>query len=56
MIFDDERRRPEIDEEKCVGCHLCLNVCPVMNCIMPGKLVMKDSESKHDILLKESYL
>lgn len=56
IIFDDERRRPEIDEEKCVGCHLCLNVCPVMNCIMPGKLVMKDSESKHDILLKESYL
>ena len=31
--WDEEARRPRLNTDKCVGCHLCLNVCPVMDCI-----------------------
>jgi dihydropyrimidine dehydrogenase (NAD+) subunit PreA len=38
----DENRLPLLDEEKCVGCGLCLVVCPVSGClymeeVKPGK-------------------
>lgn len=42
--WDFEKRRPSVNDE-CVGCHLCLNVCPVMDCITPGEIQYKD-ESK----------
>lgn len=42
--WDEEKRRPKIDEEKCVGCHLCLHVCPVYECIRPGKVVFKPQD------------
>jgi dihydropyrimidine dehydrogenase (NAD+) subunit PreA len=42
--WDAETRRPRVNDE-CVGCHLCLNVCPVMDCITPGEIKYKD-ESK----------
>ncbi|MEO9612502.1 MAG: NAD-dependent dihydropyrimidine dehydrogenase subunit PreA [Nitratireductor sp.] len=29
----DGQRRFEVIEEECVGCNLCVNVCPVENCI-----------------------
>jgi dihydropyrimidine dehydrogenase (NAD+) subunit PreA len=29
----DENRLPLMDEEKCVGCGLCLAVCPVADCL-----------------------
>ena len=29
----DGRRHFEVIDEECVGCNLCVNVCPVENCI-----------------------
>ena len=29
----DEQRLPSVDEEKCTGCSLCAQVCPVWSCI-----------------------
>lgn len=29
----DENRLPQMDEDKCVGCGLCLTVCPVSGCL-----------------------
>lgn len=36
-----ESRRPSVNDE-CVGCHLCINVCPVLDCIRPGKTLWKE--------------
>ena len=41
ITWNSETRKVEIDEEKCVGCQLCLHVCPVAGCITPGKVVFK---------------
>ncbi len=54
--FDTETRKPKLIDDKCVGCHLCLNVCPVMDCILPGELVIKEGREAHEIVLKEHYL
>ena len=35
-IHLDENRRPVLDGRKCVGCHLCVLVCP-QRAIVPGK-------------------
>lgn len=54
--WDFENRRPSINDE-CVGCHLCLNVCPVPDCILPGEIQYKD-ESKRtpkDIAFQTRY-
>ncbi len=34
----DGQRRFEVIEEECVGCNLCVNVCPVDNCITMEQL------------------
>lgn len=39
--WDFENRRPSVNDE-CVGCHLCINVCPVFDCIRPGKILWKE--------------
>ncbi len=39
--WDFENRRPSVNDE-CVGCHLCINVCPVLDCIRPGKILWKE--------------
>jgi len=44
ITWDVENRKVEIDEDKCVGCQLCLHVCPVANCITPGKVVFKPED------------
>ncbi|MGO4831868.1 4Fe-4S dicluster-binding protein, partial [Rhizobiaceae sp. 2RAB30] len=31
--FLDGKRHFEVIEEECVGCNLCVNVCPVEGCI-----------------------
>lgn len=33
----DENRLPELDEEECGGCSLCMHVCPVEGCITMKK-------------------
>lgn len=52
--WDNEKRLPEINDD-CVGCHLCLNVCPVLGCITPGDIEFKEGREPHDIKLKEIY-
>lgn len=54
--WDFDERRPSVNDE-CVGCHLCLNVCPVPDCILPGEIKYKD-ESKRipkDIAFQTRY-
>lgn len=40
--WNEEERKPEILEDSCVGCQLCLLVCPVWDCITPGKVLFKE--------------
>ncbi len=64
--WDEEERKPTILEDKCVGCQLCLLVCPVYDCITPGKILFKeedqfgkgsntewkeDAVNKHDVIV-----
>ena len=53
--WDEEARRPRLNTDKCVGCHLCLNVCPVMDCITPGEIVIKPGREEHEIKIKTKY-
>nr|WP_315024716.1 NAD-dependent dihydropyrimidine dehydrogenase subunit PreA [uncultured Aminipila sp.] len=52
--WNEDKRRPEINDN-CVGCHLCLNVCPVQGCISPGEIKWKDGRNQTDIQLKKLY-
>lgn len=52
--WDLENRRPTIND-KCVGCHLCLNVCPVLDCILPGEIKFKEGREEHDVVAKRFY-
>ncbi|MCQ4935835.1 NAD-dependent dihydropyrimidine dehydrogenase subunit PreA [Anaerotignum propionicum] len=52
--WNADKRRPELND-KCVGCHLCLNVCPVANCITPGEVKWKDGRQKAEIAMKKDY-
>ena len=52
--WNAEKRRPVLND-KCVGCHLCLNVCPVANCITPGEVKWKDGRQKAEIAMKKDY-
>ncbi len=53
--WNEETRRPELLKDKCVGCHLCINVCPLTNCITPGEIAFKDGCKKTDIAYKKDY-
>lgn len=52
--WNEEKRRPELNDN-CVGCHLCLNVCPVQGCITPGEIKWKEDRTQTDIKLKRLY-
>ena len=53
-ILDDERRYEVIDEE-CVGCNLCVSVCPVESCItMEPMLKGTDPRTKQKINSKHA--
>ena len=52
--WNAEKRRPELNDN-CVGCHLCLNVCPVQECITPGEIKWKEGREHVDIALKHHY-
>ena len=43
--WDEKKRRPALNDD-CVGCHLCLNVCPVHDCILPGEIKWKGRAKK----------
>ena len=53
--WNDEKRRPELDTDHCVGCHLCQKVCPVSDCILPGELVWREGCSPENLMLKEIF-
>ena len=52
--WDEEKRLPEVNDN-CVGCHLCLNVCPVLGCITPGEVKFKEGRTPHEVEIKEIY-
>ena len=52
--WNPESRKPSINEH-CVGCHLCLNVCPVMGCILPGKVEFKPGREQHQVAVQKDY-
>lgn len=52
--WDKENRKPVINDN-CVGCHLCLNVCPVLDCILPGEVKFKEGREIHEVILKHNY-
>ena len=47
----DGARHFEVIEAECVGCNLCVNVCPVENCItmVPMKAGATDPRTKHKV-------
>lgn len=52
--WDVEKRRPSLNDN-CVGCHLCLNVCPVLDCITPGEIKWKENRPQVDVTYKKKY-
>lgn len=54
ITMNPETRKPVIGD-KCVGCHLCLNVCPVLECIMPGEIKFKPGRTPHDVKRQHCY-
>lgn len=52
--WDEEKRIPKIND-KCVGCHLCINVCPVYGCITPGEIKFKEGATPREIKVQKVY-
>ncbi len=50
ISFDEKTRKVKIDKNKCVGCHLCANVCPVQ-AIGLGEIKFKKDRKEHKIVL-----
>ncbi len=53
--WNEKKRRPELNDN-CVGCHLCLNVCPVQGCITPGEIQWKEGRQPVDVKFKKEYI
>jgi dihydropyrimidine dehydrogenase (NAD+) subunit PreA len=43
LEFDFTTRRPKLDGSKCVGCHLCMLVCP-SGAINPAKRAIRKEQ------------
>lgn len=54
ILIEKGTRRPLITD-KCVGCHLCINVCPVLGAIKPGFVKFKPGRTPHDVVMKHNY-
>lgn len=52
--WDEKKRKPTINDD-CIGCHLCLNVCPVKDCILPGEIKWKEGRKHVDVIIKHEY-
>jgi dihydropyrimidine dehydrogenase (NAD+) subunit PreA len=52
--WNARKRRPELNDD-CVGCHLCLNVCPVADCITPGEIEWKRNKKKTRPVVQKNY-
>ena len=52
--WNAKKRRPVLNDN-CVGCHLCLNVCPVQNCITPGEIEWKAEPGKERPVLQKTF-
>jgi dihydropyrimidine dehydrogenase (NAD+) subunit PreA len=48
--WDEDNRRPSITDD-CVGCHLCMNVCPIEGCITPGEVKFKEGRDPHEVIV-----
>lgn len=48
ITFNEKERKVKIDKEKCVGCHLCANVCPV-HAISLGEIKFKPGRKEHSV-------
>ncbi len=51
--WNGDTRRPEINDN-CVGCHLCLNICPVEGCITPGEVKFKEGREVHEVIVDKT--
>lgn len=54
--WNDKKRRPELDKDHCVACHLCLNVCPVIGCITPGEVTFREGFSQKEVKIQKCYV
>jgi len=48
--WNKDKRRPEINDN-CVGCHLCMNICPIEGCITPGEIQFKEGREVHEVVV-----
>jgi dihydropyrimidine dehydrogenase (NAD+) subunit PreA len=51
----DGKRHFEVIEEECVGCNLCVNVCPVENCITMEPLSPGELDRRTGQVVKPTY-
>jgi dihydropyrimidine dehydrogenase (NAD+) subunit PreA len=50
MAMKDGKRHFEVIDEECVGCNLCVNVCPVEDCISMEAISGIDPRTKQPVL------
>lgn len=48
--WDKDNRKPLLNKDKCVGCHLCANVCPTQS-ISKGDIEFKKGEKSRKVIL-----